>query len=116
LYDLKGVPVLKSTFSRFFGNSDKDELFEASGAERSEDVIKVRLADIIPNRFQPRTIFDEDKIDELARTINIHGVIQPIVIRPIEDGKFEIIAGERRYRAMKKLNWTEVPAIIRDMD
>lgn len=110
------MPVLKSTFSRFFGNSDKDELFETSGAERSEDVIKVRLADIIPNRFQPRTIFDEDKIDELARTINIHGVIQPIVVRPIEDGKFEIIAGERRYRAMKKLNWTEVPAIIRDMD
>jgi ParB family transcriptional regulator, chromosome partitioning protein len=110
------VPVLKSTFSRFFGNSDKDELFETSGAERSEDVIKVRLADIIPNRFQPRTIFDEEKIDELARTINIHGVIQPIVIRPIEDGKFEIIAGERRYRAMKKLKWTEVPAIIRDMD
>ncbi|KZE37573.1 nucleoid occlusion protein [Bhargavaea cecembensis] len=107
---------MKSTFSRFFGNSDKDELFETSGAERSEDVIKVRLADIIPNRFQPRTIFDEEKIDELARTINIHGVIQPIVIRPIEDGKFEIIAGERRFRAMKKLKWTEVPAIIRDMD
>lgn len=110
------MPVLKSTFSRFFGNSDKDELFETSGAERSEDVIKVRLADIIPNRFQPRTLFDEEKIDELARTINIHGVIQPIVVRPIEDGKFEIIAGERRYRAMKKLKWAQVPAIIRDMD
>ncbi|MFC0229771.1 nucleoid occlusion protein [Bhargavaea ullalensis] len=107
---------MKSTFSRFFGNSEKEEFIETDAAERSEDVIKVPLADIIPNRFQPRTIFDEDKIDELARTINIHGVIQPIVVRPIEDGKYEIIAGERRYRAMKKLNWAEVPAIVRDMD
>ncbi|SIT87054.1 nucleoid occlusion protein [Edaphobacillus lindanitolerans] len=107
---------MKSTFSRFFGNSEKEELLETDTAERSEDVIKVPLADIIPNRFQPRTIFDEEKIDELARTINIHGVIQPIVVRPIEDGKYEIIAGERRYRAMKKLKWSEVPAIVRDMD
>ncbi|WP_040226388.1 nucleoid occlusion protein [Bhargavaea cecembensis] len=107
---------MKSTFSRFFGNNEKEELLETDAAERSEDVIKIPLADIIPNRFQPRTIFDEEKIDELARTINIHGVIQPIVVRPIEDGKYEIIAGERRYRAMKKLNWPEVPAIVRDMD
>ncbi len=110
------MPGLKSTFSRFFGNNEKEELLETDAAERSEDVIKIPLADIIPNRFQPRTIFDEEKIDELARTINIHGVIQPIVVRPIEDGKYEIIAGERRYRAMKKLNWPEVPAIVRDMD
>src|SRR5690606_7841353 len=55
------------------------------------------------------------KIEELARTIHIHGVIQPIVARRV-DGAYEIIAGKRRYRAMKKLGWLEVPAIIRELD
>ena len=71
---------------------------------------------IKPNKYQPRTVFSEEKIEELARTIHTHGVIQPIVIRNVDDGKYEIIAGERRYRAMKKLGWTEVPAIIRELD
>ena len=61
------------------------------------------MKSIVPNRFQPRTVFDEEKIEELARTIHTHGVIQPIVIRQMEDGRYEIIAGERRFRAMTKL-------------
>lgn len=71
---------------------------------------------IVPNQYQPRTIFSEEKIEELARTIHTHGVIQPIVIRTAGEGQFEIIAGERRYRAMKSLGWTEVPAIVRELD
>ena len=73
---------------------------------------------LVPNRFQPRTVFDDEKIEELSRTIHTHGIIQPIVIRPMTDGtgNYEIIAGERRYRAMKKLQWTEVPAIVRNLN
>ncbi|MDC7300441.1 nucleoid occlusion protein, partial [Agathobacter ruminis] len=51
----------------------------------------------------------------LSRTIHIHGIIQPIVVREFEDGQFEIIAGERRWRAMNKLGWDEVPAIVKNM-
>ena len=60
-------------------------------------------------------IFDEEKIEELARTIHIHGIIQPIVVREFAIDQYEIIAGERRFRAMKKLGWTEAPAIIKNL-
>jgi len=110
---------MKSPFSRFFGGGEKEvepivksEIVESKAAE---EVIKIPIDQIVPNRFQPRTIFDDDKIEELSRTIHTHGVIQPIVVRTMDDGLYEIIAGERRYRAMKKLQWTEVPAIVRDL-
>src|SRR5690606_4615396 len=79
-------------------------------------VVKLPIAKISANKFQPRTVFDEEKIEELARTIEIHGVIQPIVVRASDqEGEFEIIAGERRFRAMSSLGWEEVPAIIRQL-
>lgn len=78
-------------------------------------VIEVKLDQIIPNRFQPRKVFDQDGIRELAQTIDQHGLLQPIVLREYEPSKYEIIAGERRYRAMKLLNWEEAPAIIETM-
>jgi len=81
----------------------------------NEEIKKIPIDQIIPNRYQPRTIFDDEKIEELARTIHIHGVIQPIVVREFEQDKYEIIAGERRWRAMKKLEWEEVPAIIKNL-
>ncbi|WP_172370272.1 nucleoid occlusion protein [Sporosarcina jiandibaonis] len=105
---------MKSPFSRFFGGEKEVDL-ETSG-ERQEQVQKIAIDAIRPNKYQPRSIFSEEKIEELARTIHTHGVIQPIVIRSAGDGKFEIIAGERRYRAMRLLEWTEVPAIVRDLD
>lgn len=107
---------MKNTFSRFFGNSEKElDLPEAEAVVSQEKVDQVNIDLIKPNKYQPRTIFSEEKIEELARTIHTHGVIQPIVIRKTDEG-FEIIAGERRFRAMKKLGWTEVPAIIRNLD
>ncbi|ANU14634.1 nucleoid occlusion protein [Planococcus halocryophilus] len=112
---------MKSPFSRFFGGGDKandtakKETAEHKGSA-SEEVMKLPLDKIHANKYQPRTIFDEEKIEELARTIHVHGVIQPIVVRNSErEGEYEIIAGERRFRAMKSLEWTEVPAIIRDL-
>ncbi|TAA70609.1 nucleoid occlusion protein [Planococcus salinarum] len=108
---------MKSPFSRFFGGGDKEEteVVEKPVSEASEEVVKLPIDKIIANKFQPRTIFDEGKIEELARTIHMHGVIQPIVVRVDEDENFEIIAGERRFRAMKTLGWEEVPAIIRQL-
>ena len=108
---------MKSPFSRFFGSSEKqgqDVVVEPT-KHHLEEVVNIAIEKIIPNRYQPRTVFDEAKIEELARTIHTHGVIQPIVIRKMDDEKYEIIAGERRFRAMSKLQWSEVPAIIRNL-
>lgn len=93
----------------------KNEVEQAEAVHAAEEVIKLPIDQIVPNRFQPRTIFDDEKIEELSRTIHTHGVIQPIVVRKTSENQYEIIAGERRYRAMKKLQWTEVPAIVRNL-
>ena len=106
---------MKSPFSRFFGSGEREEEPELTEGNHQEHIEQVAIDLIQPNKYQPRTIFSEEKIEELARTIHTHGVIQPIVIRSIDD-KYEIIAGERRYRAMKSLGWKEVPAIIRELD
>ncbi|MBP3041304.1 nucleoid occlusion protein [Bacillaceae bacterium Marseille-Q3522] len=119
---------MKNSFSRLFGLSEKGEPLEeninnSSGEaemdeknEHQNDVKKILIDQIVPNRFQPRTIFDDEKIEELARTIHTHGIIQPIVVREYEEGKFEIIAGERRWRAVQKLGWSDIPAIVRDFN
>ncbi|RHW40425.1 nucleoid occlusion protein [Neobacillus notoginsengisoli] len=111
---------MKNSFSRFFGRGDKEQIeieneIEIETEVNHEEIKKIAIELIIPNRFQPRTVFDDEKIDELSRTIHMHGIIQPIVVRELEDGRYELIAGERRWRAMKKLGWDEVPAIIKNM-
>ena len=78
-------------------------------------VVQLYLDDIIPNRFQPRELFDEKALKELAVSIKEHGVIQPIIVRNVK-GKYEIIAGERRYKASALAGLTKIPAIIRDLD
>lgn len=83
--------------------------------QREEEVIYLYLDDIIPNRFQPREVFDERPLKELAVSIKEHGVIQPIIVRKVND-KYEIIAGERRYKASALAGLTKIPAIIRDLD
>ena len=112
------MPGMKSPVSRFFGSSEKEEENESDEVhhENHEQIEQIPIASIKPNKYQPRSVFSEEKIEELARTIHTHGVIQPIVIRSIGEDKFEIIAGERRYRAMKLLEWLEVPAIVRNLD
>ena len=80
-----------------------------------DEVVQLYLDDIIPNRFQPREVFDERALKELAVSIKEHGVIQPIIVRNV-NGKYEIIAGERRYKASALAGLTKIPAIIRDLD
>ncbi|MEK3888880.1 nucleoid occlusion protein [Bacillus sp. FSL K6-3431] len=106
---------MKHPFSRLFGLSDKELPIEKEVAEERDEVRKIPVTDIVPNQFQPRTIFDESKIEELARTIHTHGIIQPIVVRESSGDQFEIIAGERRFRAVQMLGWADVPAIIKNL-
>ena len=80
-----------------------------------DEVVQIYLDDIIPNRFQPREVFDEKALKELAVSIKEHGVIQPIIVRNV-NGKYEIIAGERRYKASALAGLTKIPAIVRDLD
>lgn len=114
---------MKHTITRFFGLGEKEEQVELNQeidiekkAEQNEEIKKIPIDRIVPNRFQPRTVFDDEKIEELSRTIHIHGIIQPIVVREYAPGQYEIIAGERRWRAMKKLGWSEVPAIVNNLN
>ena len=83
--------------------------------ENKDEIVQLYLDDIIPNRFQPREVFDERALKELAVSIREHGVIQPIIVRSV-NGKYEIIAGERRYKASALAGLTKIPAIIRDLD
>lgn len=83
--------------------------------EAGKEVIKVRLSSIIPNRFQPRLTFNEEELNELANSIKMYGILQPLILRPIGD-KYEIIAGERRYKAATIAGLTEVPAILVNLD
>lgn len=79
------------------------------------EIVYLYLDDIIPNRFQPREVFDDKALKELAVSIREHGVIQPIIVRKIGT-KYEIIAGERRYKASTMVGLTKIPAIIRNLD
>ncbi|OUM87647.1 MAG: nucleoid occlusion protein [Bacillus thermozeamaize] len=81
-----------------------------------EEVKEIPVELISPNPYQPRTVFDDERIEELSQTIRTHGVIQPIVVRELENGKYELIAGERRLRAVKKLNLPTIPAIVRSLN
>ena len=79
------------------------------------EILQVPIEDIIPNRFQPRISFDDKALQELSNSIKQHGIIQPLVLRKLGD-KYEIIAGERRYKAATMAGLTKVPAVIADID
>ena len=81
---------------------------------RDSRIIEINLEKIVPNRFQPRKTFNED-ISELAESIRAHGVLQPITVRPLGE-KFEIVMGERRYRACEKLGMQKIPCMVVEMN
>lgn len=94
----------------FFGKNKHEE-----EPRKGDEVVQVPLTAIISNRFQPRQIFTKESIGELADTIREHGLLQPIILREYEPHKYEIIAGERRFKAIETLNWEKIPAIVRKM-
>jgi ParB family chromosome partitioning protein len=78
-----------------------------------EKILYIKADDIRASRYQPRTEFDTEKLDELVASIEEKGVIAPILVRPMDSGGYELIAGERRLRAVKRLGLPEIPAIIK---
>jgi ParB family chromosome partitioning protein len=82
----------------------------------SGDELRQLPLDVIrPGRYQPRSVFDEEKLEELASSIRAQGVVQPIVVRSAGDGEFELIAGERRWRAAQLAEIADIPALVRDV-
>ena len=92
-----------------------DAIFAENTAESTEGAVSVRIGDIDPNRDQPRKEFDSEALSELADSISQHGVLQPLLLRPMPTGGYRIVAGERRWRAARMAGLTEVPAVIREM-
>ena len=78
------------------------------------DVQRIRIEDIVPNRYQPRQIFPPEELAELTASIKESGVIQPIIVRRKGDGIFELVAGERRWRASKEAGLAVIPAVIKN--
>ncbi|MFC4778344.1 nucleoid occlusion protein [Paenibacillus sp. GCM10023252] len=98
---------MKEQISRLFGLTEQ--------RVGQEEVRQIPIGEIDTSPYQPRTVFDDDRIEELCQTIKTHGVIQPIVVR-MRNGRYEIIAGERRWRAVTKLGLDTIPAIIREFN
>ena len=124
---------MRHPFSRLFSIGEKDDkqqtnqeqvvetqlqdsIEDEEETHLNEEVRQIPINEIVPNRYQPRTVFAEDKIRELALTIRTHGIIQPIVVRQFADNQYEIIAGERRWRAVQTLEWETIPAIIKEFN
>ena len=105
---------MKKPFSKLFGLKNKDDIVGYI-EEDHNSVESIHTERIVPNRYQTRQVFEPNKIKELAESIDEHGLLQPIVVRPIEEDMFEIIAGERRFRALQSLNKTYADVIIRDL-
>lgn len=93
-----------------------DSLFaDNSVDELNPSVNKLRIMEIEPNRDQPRKDFDEKSLSELAESIEQHGVLQPLVVRPLTNGRYQLVAGERRWRAARIAGLTEVPVVIKEL-
>lgn len=94
-----------------------DALFADNSVEEnsSASAVKLSLNEIEPNKDQPRKTFDEKALSELADSIAQYGVIQPLLVRPMPDGSYQLVAGERRWRAARRAGLSEVPVVIREM-
>jgi ParB family chromosome partitioning protein len=109
----RGLEALISTAKQ---QRDTGSSTAQSDAPAGTELQRIRVADITPNRFQPRRAFAEPELAELEASIKASGLLQPIVVRARGDGKWELVAGERRLRAVSQLGWTEIPAVVRDFD
>ena len=93
-----------------------DALFADNSVEESSaSPVRLKIMEIEPNREQPRKLFDDDALAELSESIAQHGVIQPLLVRPLKDGGYQLVAGERRWRAARMAGLTEVPVVIKEL-
>ena len=93
-----------------------EALFAENATESSEKTVTLRIGDIEPNRDQPRKQFDDEALAELASSIAQHGVLQPLLVRPLPGGGYQLVAGERRWRASRLAGLQEVPVVIRELN
>ncbi|MBW7572902.1 ParB/RepB/Spo0J family partition protein [Caproiciproducens faecalis] len=92
-----------------------DAIFAENDTEDRNAAVALKISEIEPNRAQPRKDFNDEALAELADSISQHGVLQPLLVRPIFGGGYQIVAGERRWRAARMAGVTEIPAVIREM-
>ena len=92
-----------------------DALFAENAVEEKGKTVSLRISDIEPNKSQPRKQFDDGMLADLAASIAQHGVLQPLLVRPLTDGTYQLVAGERRWRAARMAGLTEVPVVIREL-
>lgn len=92
-----------------------DTIFAENETEDSNSSVMLKISEIEPNRSQPRRDFDENSLSDLAQSISQHGLLQPLLVRPLPIGGYQIVAGERRYRACRMAGLTEVPVTIREL-
>lgn len=90
-------------------------IFMENESEDSNSTVTLKISELQPNREQPRREFDEKSLAELADSISQHGILQPLLVRPFLDGGYQIVAGERRFRAARMAGLTEVPVVIKDL-
>lgn len=90
-------------------------LFAENALEDAGKAVTLPIGEIEPNREQPRKAFDDAALAELSASIAQHGVLQPLLVRPMSGGGYQIVAGERRYRASRMAGLTELPAVIREL-
>jgi ParB family chromosome partitioning protein len=112
-------PALGRGLGALLGESRREEpLASAGGGESAASaggLAIVPVADIEPHPANPRRKFDEGALDELAASIRQRGVIQPVIVRPLGHGRFQLVAGERRWRAAQRAQLHEIPALVRDL-
>lgn len=92
-----------------------DAIFIQNETEDGGNTVTLKISEIEPNHNQPRREFDEESLNQLAESIKTHGLIQPILVKPLFGGGYQIVAGERRYRACQLAGITEVPVTIREL-
>ena len=92
-----------------------DSIFAENDTEDKNSVVMLKVHEVEPNRSQPRKDFQEEALAELADSIAQHGVLQPIVVRPLFDGGYQIVAGERRWRAARMAGVADIPAMVREL-
>ncbi|OOZ79262.1 chromosome partitioning protein ParB [Solemya velum gill symbiont] len=115
----RGLDALLSSASKAsekVAETDSSDQQESTAAVTGDSISQLGVDLVQRGRYQPRRNFDKEKLQELADSISEQGIVQPIVVRPIGEGKYEIIAGERRWRAAQLAGLSEVPVVVRDVD
>lgn len=108
---MKKKPVLGRNLSSMLSQATLQQV----NSDNRDELRNLPLDIIRPGRYQPRSVFDEDKLAELADSIRAQGVVQPVVVRPVGENQFELIAGERRWRAAQIAGIDTIPAVVRDV-